>query len=504
MVLALVALAPSCTDLWEEHYDAASDNLPDYNLLGYIRSNANLSIFGQMLHKTGYDTIINASQTYTIWAPGNEAVEEIDLEDNELILEMVKNHIARGNHTTSGIVSRPVKMLNGKNIVFARESSGFSFGNITLLESNTVTFNGQVHVLDGYVPYTNNIWEFIGRDEQLDLLKNFMYGQNQWLFDSIKSVEIGFDTAGNVIYDSIFIYSNPLLNELGSLDTEDSAYTVILPDNTAWEEAYARTVSYFNIPEIYGGEYRKDMIAKRAIIRDMVFRELVTEPGSAASLRSTGGNIFYSPSYLFSNAEKHELSNGIAYVTNQMPFSDTSSWFKPIKVEAEQERGRDNSNSNIYIRSGLGSGLDISGDDYIVVDPTGTSDIAQPSVEFQIPNTLSATYDIYCVFVPACIVDASNMTPGRVKFRLTYLNTTTGRTRRLSVTPENNVTDTTGLTQMFITRFDFEFANVLDYKYREVAVKLEVINDVKIDEENAGDFSRIMRIDCITLEPVFE
>ncbi len=504
LVLALIIFAPSCTDMWEEHYEAGSGELPDYNLLGYIQSNSALSIFGQMLSETGYDSIINESQTYTIWAPENEAIKEIDLEDGELVLDFITNHIARGNYSTSGIESRPVKMLNGKNIIFARESSGYSFGKIPLTESNVITLNGQVHILDGYVPFTYNIWEFIGRKEQLDSLKEYMYGLNQWLFDPANSVEIGFDTAGNVIYDSLFIYSNPLLNDLGYLNTEDSLYTVILPDNTAWTEAYERTQDYFNIPEIYGGVQRKALTAKRAIIQDMVFRELVTEPGIASILVSTGGNVFYSPSYLFSNAQPFELSNGIAYVTDQMQFADTSSWFRQIRVEAENDAGRDNANSNIYIRSGLGSGLNISEDDYIVVDPTGISNIAQPSVEFKIPNTLSATYDIYCVFVPAYIADASNMTPGKVKFQLTYLNTTTGRTRRLSITPENNVTDTTGLTNMLITRFDFEFANVIDDEYKEIAVKLEVINDVKIEEENAGDFSRTMRIDCIILEPVTE
>lgn len=505
LLLGLMATLHSCTDAWEDHYGEASMDLPESNLLGYIESHPDLGLFSQMLVSTGYDSILSASQTYTVWAPTDNALGGVDQGDMELVTEIVRNHIARGNHSTSGIVSEPVKMLNGKNITFARKTSGYSFGKVNLTLSNQLTLNGQVHLLDGYVPYTNNIWEYIGRAEGLDSLEAFLYGQNQWIFNPAGSVEIGFDTSGNVIYDSVFVYSNPVLNELGHLEREDSIYTAILPDNGAWTEAYGRIEAYFNIPEVYGGAPRKRLQTQQAVIQDAVFRDLVSDPGSYSILVSTNGNAFYNPAYLFPPAPAVELSNGIAYVTDLMRFTDTSSWFKPIRVEAEWDEGRDNANCNIYVRSGLGSGLNVSNDDYIVVDPTGLSDIAQPNVEFKIPNTLSAAYDIYCVFVPASIVDTLNLRKGRATFQLTYIRTSeTGRTSRLTVTPEDNLVDSVGLTKMFITRFDFEFANLIDEEFTETAVRLLVKNDVKVAEESSGAFTRTMRIDCIIFEPVLE
>jgi hypothetical protein len=57
---------------------------------------------------------------------------------------------------------------------------------------------------------------------------------------------------------------------------------------------------------------------------------------------------------------------------------------------------------------------------------------------------------------------------------------------------------------MFVDQFDFEFANIIDADFNRVAVKLEVINNVTTQEEQSGNFSRTMRIDCIILEPVMK
>jgi hypothetical protein len=210
--------------------------------------------------------------------------------------------------------------------------------------------------------------------------------------------------------------------------------------------------------------------------------------------------VFFNPDEMFKGLEYESLSNGFAYVTNQIPFTDTSSFFKEIKVEAEYSSGRTNTGSNIFIRSSYGTEFTASNNYYILVDPTSTA----PAIEFSIPNTLSAKYNIYCVFVPAKIVDTNNLTPTKAKFQLTYIRRASGSTFIKRVTPENNVTNPEAFTKMFVDQFDFEYANVIDANYDRVAVKLEVSSVVTTEEEQSGNFSRTMRIDCIILEPVLE
>lgn len=490
---------PACTNKWDEHYDEETFNLPDKTLKEVLREHPDLTIFSNMLNIAGYNDILDASQSYTIWAPVNSALSGVDTTNMVLVRDIVENHIARSRLSTANVMSRSVRMINGKYINFTREPSGFSFGNNMIIDPNLPAFNGLVHVIDGYTPYVNNLWEYISKTEGLDSLWSYLTDQNKFIFDPENSIEIGFDSTGAALYDSAFVFSNLFLKNIGAINKEDSIYTAILPDNTAWSEAYGRIESFFNFPANAGGAERQRDLTRFTLVKDILFKGQITQPGILDSLVSTTGNVFYYPGYLF-NTQPVTISNGMAYITNQMPFADTLSWFKEIRVEAENVEGRNNSGSNIFLRTSYGSGLDVSKNRYIFVDPTSID----PSVEFSIPNTLSAKYNMYCVFVPASIVDPFNLTPTKAKFKLTYIRRATGSTFISNITPVNNYTNPLGMTKMLVNRFDFEYANVIDEEFDRVAVKLEVINDVTPAEEQAGTYSRTMRIDCIIFEPVSE
>lgn len=496
----VLLLATACSKEWDDHYDEGSFNLPDKTVTEFINRQAELSTFSNMLEITGYNDVLNSSQSFTVWAPKNEALTGIDLTDTELVTRTVQNHIARSRVTTSGIESSYIRMLDNKYVSFSKDASGYTFGDNAVSLANQPAKNGLIHIIDGYAPYEFNLWEYLGQTPGLDSLREYIYGQSTRVFDAENSTEIGADENGQVIYDSVFVISNPVLERLGDIDIEDSIYTAIMPDNTAWDEAYSRINKYFNFPNDAGSTERQRDFTRFTIIQDMLYRGRISEPDKLDSVVSTSRNVFYNPGELFQGLNYESLSNGLAYVTDQMPFADTASFFRKIKVEAEYSNGRTNNGSNIFIRSSFGTEFTTSNNYYILVDPTTT----EPSVEFSIPRTLSAKYNIYCVFVPAKIVDPNNLTPTKAKFQITYIRRASGSTFIKRVTPENNVTDPEGLTKMFVDQFDFEYANYNDAEYDRVAVKLEVSSDVTTQEEQSGDFSRTMRIDCIILEPVLE
>lgn len=495
-----ILLATACTTKWDDHYDEGSFNLPDKTVTEYIKEQPELSTFYNMLKITGYDTILNASQSYTVWAPKNDALSGLDISDTELVKKTVKNHIARSRITISGIDNSSIRMLNNKYVIFAKDQSGYTFGENTVTKSNQPAKNGLIHVIDGYAPYEYNLWEYLGIKEGVDSLREYIYGQSKQVFDAKNSTEIGADENGQVIYDSVFVVSNPVLERLGAIDIEDSIYTALMPDNNAWNEAYSRIKNYYNFPIDAGSTVRQRDLTRFTVIQDMLYRGRISEPKKLDSLTSTYGNVFYNPGELFKGLNYESLSNGLAYVTDKMPFTDTASFFREIRVEAEHTFGRTNTGSNIFNRSSYGTEFTASNNYYILVDPTSTA----PSVEFSIPNTLSAKYNIYCVFVPAKIVNPGNLTPTKASFQLTYIRRASGSTFIKRVTPVNNVTDPEALTKMFVDQYDFEFANIINADYDRVAVKLEVINNVTTQEEQSGKFSRTMRIDCIILEPVME
>lgn len=501
----LLTLGSSCDDRWEEHYNESSPDKANMTLYEYISSQAELSHFAEALKLAGYDTLLSASQTYTVWAPSNAGLEGVDIQDKPSAKRLAENHITRGSVSTSMIEDKLVRLLNGKKMQIVRQEDGtFSFGGAAFSKNNVRTRNGLVHELSSFVDYRPNLWEYLVYGTELDSMRNYMHGLTRLVFSPTESVRIGTNEDGNAVYDSIFVERNIFLEARGALDNEDSIYTQLFLDNRAWRLGEDKLAPYFNIPDVFGGASRGEELRRTALTRDLVFKGRMEEPGLKDSLISTGGTVFYTPEYLFSGSQAIDLSNGWGYLLNDFPFVDTLSWFKEIRVEAELSSGRSNQNNNIFNRSGLGSGLDVSNNRYIYLEPAGTSNFARSNVTFSIPNTLSAKYKVYVVFVPAAVEDPNNLLPTKVSFQLIYGNTTTGRTQRLRVTPENNEPDTEALTKMLVTEIDFPFANVVDEDFPMTNVTLQVTNEVTLAEETAGTYSRAMRIDCVILEPIVE
>ena len=74
--ILIAVFAVSCADEWDEHYNATAPDKLDKNLYEYLKTQENLSVFTNMLELTGYDSIINEAQTFTVWVPDNEALKD--------------------------------------------------------------------------------------------------------------------------------------------------------------------------------------------------------------------------------------------------------------------------------------------------------------------------------------------------------------------------------------------------------------------------------------------
>lgn len=515
LMLAAVSFT-SCKDVWEEHYSNVGGVKSSLRLYEYIQSQSDLSTFSKMLEISGYDTILNKPQAYTVWAPVNSGLANVDLTDTTQVADIVKNHISRFSYTTSEIGSKTVFMIASKFLTFKKTETGYSFGGKNLLESDIATNNGVLHKVDGYVPYVSNIWEFIGKTSGLDSLKAYLYSQSTSVFDQAASVEIGTNALNQAVYDSVIIFSNPILDKIGQLQVEDSTFAAILPNNTAWTKVYNQIKSNYKTLAKDGGAAQQRLNTQWAIVRNMVFRfnNMTVEPTAYDSLISTSGNVFSPSSYLFEGATKHNLSNGFAYVTDSLRFRAADSWQQPIKVEAENSSyGRSFLYSSLYVRSGLGSIYNVSQTKYLVCEHVNVSKSTPNSVTFPIPNTLSGKYKIYCVFVPSSILSATDLRQYKVKFSLSYINAAGTQVSNAAITSKNVVGTTSGIpatfttdasviTKMYVAQFEFPYCNLYTSQsaLTDITVKLKVENATQIIETAAYDMD--LRIDYIILEPV--
>jgi hypothetical protein len=516
VVLLVVSLA-SCNDVWESHYSKSIGTKSNLNLYEYMKTQPNLSIFAQMVKIAGYDTILNKPQTYTVWAPVNIALQNVNMSDTTSVKEIVTNHISRFSYPTSGIVSKIIYMIDKKFITFKKGDSGYTFGGKTLIEtsSNIATSNGILHSIDGFVPYMTNIWEYIGTTPGLDSLRSYLYSQSIYQFDPKASVEIGTNDHGQSIYDSIITFTNPVLDKIGHLHIEDSIFTALLPNNTAWKNAYNQIKSSYKVLGANGAAIQR-LNTQYAIVRNLIFRKLVTDPFAFDSLISTTGSTFKNPSRLFVGATKTELSNGLVYTTDSIRFKASESYQQSIKVEAENSSyGRAFRYASLSVLSSKGSALSdsVSGSKYLVVYPTTVSNNTQNTVTFPIPNVLSGKYNIYCVIVPTSITAPKDTRVNKVKFFLNHLDAT-GKLAADSVVNLSNklvtsvatagifVSNPAMMTRIFVTQYTFPFCNLFDENSTTGSIvnKLRVENAVKITE--TVKYDQVMRIDYIILEPV--
>lgn len=510
-LLSIIALF-SCSDSWDDHYKEGDySDLKNDNLYELIKSHDDLSIFNQMLVKSGYDQILSQSQSYTVWAPIDEALSGFDTTDIDLVTKTVGNHISRGKVTTEMLDENDISLMNSKQVVMSYTGDSYYFDIAHVAETNNVANNGLLHTLNEFVPYRNNIYELLGVYPEVDSLADYIYSFQVKEFDPERSVELGIDDLGQPIYDSAFIYSNEVLDYMGDLDQEGENYLSVLLTNEAWVDGYDRISKYLNIPDFQGGEERKQRLIDFYLTAYLTFdldQQDVDDYLLEDSLLSNTGRYFYNPSQWLDNTTTVDVSNGYAHISDTYPHEDTAFIFIPIVVEAERTYKRENANNSIVSRTGYGTGYDISDNAYIAANSTSTS--SNSSVTFTIPNTLSATYNIYCVLPPHNIIDESNLKSSRLKFRLNYTTNTGARGK--SFTPDNNETLPDQMTKMFVAQWTFDYANMSEGNLNDVAqgytdpvVTLKVENVVKTSEiGDSSAYTRDMLIDCLILEPVLE
>ena len=533
-VLCAAAFAVGCQDnAWDDHYGLASTT-ETRNLMQVLEGMPEYSAFCGMLKAQGLDSLLSGDQTFTVWAPDNAAMSGY-VAGPDTKTQFIENHISRylyGMVDLADTSSVRVKMLNGKSQAYAYEDGRFTFAGVPVGAEDIVAGNGLIHTLSAIAPFYYNIYEYVCQGgNETDSLAAFLTSFDEYTFNEERSTAIGKNDEGRVVYDSVFDFENDWLRRYGFLHSEDSVYSMVVPTNEGWREARGRMASYFRT----FGETLKDTVTsliipdrqyavgtaladslgeawlRQAICMDLVFRKNVdfsAVPGD--SLASTSGNVFHHPSYLLEGATEVSASNGTMWKTDVIRHKPEESWLQPIVVEAEQTSGRESNYAVISTRSASGTVFrdSVSEQRYIEVAAVSENPRQQPVVQFTIPNTLAATYDVYCVFAPACAyMDGVAADSTKVNFYLNYVHED-GRMYEDEVIEASAPTHGSTMTKMYVGRVTFPYANWSASPFAgeetqdDDCVKLRVQANVARNETTK--FTRTMRIDCLIFEPVIE
>ena len=475
MMAAGVLATASCTDFDDYNKAVVDEGMPSSNqtLWQNIQQNAQLSDFAALVKKSGFAENLDATQYYTVWAPVNgtfDASAYEQLGNKALLRQFVQNHIASYGHHATGVLDETnrILMLNKKSYNFTGSQNSYQFDGVNVLQENLSNSNGVMHILDGDVAFYPNLYEYVtdstlavGRE--IDSLRHFFQKYELTYLDEKASV-VGPIVDGMQTYvDSVMVTENALWGSLNAkIANEDSTYTFLMPTNKAWSSAHDKIKSYYQyapetnaqafVPNTSGGidisptpssitidnAYWQDSMTTRAITNNLVYSNrngynLWLEGSPSATygvdtLYTTTRTKLSNPTAIIDQTKaKLQMSNGVARIVDSLAFYPWETYAPERSVSAASNSNR----ARVATGTAKTYSVHLEGvpeqEDFNYVWVQSSGGYSKPELDLYLPNVLSTTYDIYCVFVPpydAWPTNSEELRPNRVIFTLNYCDAT--------------------------------------------------------------------------------
>lgn len=474
MLAATMLTAASCSE-FDDYNKAVADTSVAGNqtLWENIQQNPELSDFKSLVERAGFADELNTTHYYTVWAPLNgtyDASSYNSMNEDQLLRLFVKNHIADYRHNASGNINKRILMLNQKQYNFVGNAA-YQFDGVDVKDANQPSSNGVMHTLNGEAKFYPHLYEYITDEtlsagKNLESLRNYFLRYQQTYLDVDQSV-VGPIVDGMQTYvDSVMVTENELWDVLNvNMVSEDSSYTFLMPTNDAWDRSLERIKSYYNYSPVVKAEafvikgntvdidanpnvltnwdatkaaYWQDSISTLYLTgylaysnNDAYNSRLVGKPSvyPGDTLRSTTrAKLSNGTEILAAAKEQIKMSNGTAMIVDNLamlpwetyaPMRTFSAASSNLRARVLQNpsvvRVEDPNPEVVQLENGATSFS------YLWINPASEYD--SPELDLYLPNVLSTTYDIYCVFVPqsASLKNADVETlPNRVSFKLNY------------------------------------------------------------------------------------
>lgn len=319
-------------DAWNEHNAPVTQAL-DKTLFEQISTDANLSVFTSLLIKTGYDKVLQSSKAFTVWAPANAALQNLDpaiIEDEVQLKLYVGNHISNQSYfTTMPDPLIVIKMLNGKNTTFTTTQ----FEDAKITTANVYVKNGVLHTIDQDASPRPNAWELLQNSTVANTHKSFIEGLEHTELDTTNGVLLFVDpvTKKGVYQEgtTFEVQKNTYFQKIADISSEDSLITYIILNDAAFLAERAKLAAFHEFPDALTA----DTLLNWSVVRDLVINQVYTIDELPDSMTSvTGVKIHLDKSSI---VETHKLSNGIAYVVNSIGYQVLENKIPTIIIEGE-------------------------------------------------------------------------------------------------------------------------------------------------------------------------
>ncbi len=302
-----------CQDQWEEH-TRLNDDIAQHNIMELISGDPDLSVFKGYLESTGWDKELISTKSYTVWAPDNNAMSQVDseiLNDTARLDKFVANHISYTRFSYYGTAElQKVKTYAGKYITIDNKNGKVEDAFLKQ-PYDILANNGILHVIDKPLIPKPNLWEIIETTDLCPAYTGYLNSLSGLIFDPTGAIQTGVDpVTGKPVYDTAtgMVWSNYYIKYNRDLQREDLNSTVILITDDVFDEEFNRFSRYYDLRN----SVLTDSLTKWKIAKDLVFEGRLSLSDIQDTLISIHGVKV--PFYKSAVEQTFEASNGIAYV----------------------------------------------------------------------------------------------------------------------------------------------------------------------------------------------
>jgi uncharacterized surface protein with fasciclin (FAS1) repeats len=357
-------LALAGCNKWKDHTAIEQQDLT-INLFQALATNPELSKFREYVDKAGLDTVLQATKSFTVWAPTNAALAGLDpaiVADVVKLKAFIQNHISNQLYFTKDVTTpASIMMLGGKYNTF----NTLKFGEAGLVSTDRYVKNGVLHTINAMVPPLQNIWEFVTTTTTQYAQNAYLTGLTYNAFDptqaTIDSISV---ITGLPVYKpgTGLVQRNYFNDRVYDLKREDKLYTYfVIQDANFVVEAdslkpyYATTVTTTT-----------DSLTRWNVVKDLAYetaypsalqipQQLVSKSGIPVPVNIAGV------------VDVKKFSNGYVYIMSKLDVP-TKNKFIPITIQGEEPSGflRDDKRGNINYRARFNPATALSFSDIMI------------------------------------------------------------------------------------------------------------------------------------------
>jgi uncharacterized surface protein with fasciclin (FAS1) repeats len=377
---------------WDDH-NAITDPNVGKDLFVQISEKTDLSIFADLLIKSGLDKVVSSSKTYTVFAPNNAALGSLDpavVADSARLRMFVANHITNQSYFTSQAATQVrMQMLSGKYNNF----QGNLIEDANLVIADGYAKNGVLHVIDKMVPALPNAWQFIESSPLAPVKqKNYLLSLFRNVFDATNAIQIGVNpTTGEPVYQpgTDSVRTNLFWRNVYDLRNESKQYTVFLLSDVAFDTEVSVYRPFFvtgtadSTTNITNWEVTKDLTVEGYYPRNAIPDTIISKFNVKVGIDKSA------------IAQSIKTSNGIIHIMNRVTVRPKDK-FQQYVIEAENYRAASaDRRGNTYFRDKFNP---VTGKNFRDVLVYGHG-LALFNLNYRITNVPAIKYKAYWVAV---------------------------------------------------------------------------------------------------------